>query len=369
MSQPSFVEEPIRALEGRYYTDPAVFEREKAAVFYRTWQYAGHVSELEAAGDYFTFSVCDQALFTVRGEDGCLRTFHNVCMHRGHRLVEGTGRKRALVCPYHGWTYELAGGLRGARNAQRTRGFDRSQVRLAEVRTEVLHGFVFVNLDREARPLGEWFPGVSEELLEYLPNIGRLRPIASVPVEERCNWKVTVENYNECYHCRVNHPTFVKGVVDPASYNVVPRGRLLRHSTRAADASAMSYAFEEGAGGRARDYGAWYLWPAFSFQVYPGGVLNTYLWRPLEVGRTMVYRGWYTVEGAPSETVAKLARQDRETTVAEDLRLVESVQQGLHSRGYRPGPLVLDPDLGVDSEHSVRALKEWVLEALSAHDS
>ena len=83
-----------------------------------------------------------------------------------------------------------------------------------------------------------------------------------------------------------------------------------------------------------------------------------------DVGRTEVVRGWYAPEGAAKETVLALAEQDRVTTLAEDVRLVESVQRGLGSRGYRPGPLVLDPKLGVNSEHSVQAFKSWVLEAL-----
>ena len=112
------------------------------------------------------------------------------------------------------------------------------------------------------------------------------------------------------------------------------------------------------------NYSSWYLWPTFSFQVYPGNVLNTYHWQPLGVDRVRVTRGWYTVDGEESEIVRELARQDRETTVEEDIGLVESVQRGLRSRGYRPGPLVIDPRGGVNSEHSVRQLHEWMRSAV-----
>ena len=110
-------------------------------------------------------------------------------------------------------------------------------------------------------------------------------------------------------------------------------------------------------------YSSWFLWPMFSFQVYPGNMLNTYHWRAVDAGRVVVWRGWYSMDGAESEVVRQLAIQDRETTVAEDIGLVESVQRGLASRGYRPGPLVIDPGYGVNSEHSIAVLQNWMRQA------
>ena len=102
----------------------------------------------------------------------------------------------------------------------------------------------------------------------------------------------------------------------------------------------------------------------FSAQVYPGNVLNTYHWRATSHDKVTVWRGWYSIGGEENETVRRLAIQDRETTVAEDITLVESVQRGLHSRGYRPGPLVVDPKGGVNSEHPVMYLQRWMREAI-----
>ena len=102
----------------------------------------------------------------------------------------------------------------------------------------------------------------------------------------------------------------------------------------------------------------------FSFQVYPGNVLNTYHWRAIDVGHVVVWRGWYTASSKDHDMVSKLATQDRDTTVAEDIRLVESVQRGLASRGYRPGPLVIDPQGGVNSEHPVMHLQRWMRAAI-----
>ena len=111
-------------------------------------------------------------------------------------------------------------------------------------------------------------------------------------------------------------------------------------------------------------YSSWYLWPMFSFQVYPGNVLNTYHWRPIDVEAVEVWRGWYTVDGEESPVIRDLAVQDRESTVEEDIHLVESQQRGYKCLGYRPGPLVIDPQGGVNSEHSIKVLQQWVREGL-----
>lgn len=368
MPAQSSVPSAVRTLAARFYTDPAQFQREREAIFFRTWQYAGHASQVTRPGDFFTFSIGDQALFCIRDENGTLRCFYNVCAHRGHALVSDDGHCSMLTCPYHAWTYELDGRLRRAPNQAKVPGFDGSGVRLTEVRVEVFCGFVFVNLDPHAAPMGEWYPEVEEQLRAFVPDLERLQPVHWVRIEEACNWKVTVENYSECYHCRLNHPTFARGVIDPNSYDIRPQGHCLRHTTRAADLSRMSYSIDP-ALPHGSDYSSWFLWPAFSFQVYPGALLNTYHWRPLHVENTVVFRGWYSIDGEESEEVARMADQDRRTTVEEDIRLVESVQRGMHSRGWQAGPLIIDPDFGLNSEHSIAALHGWLHEALAAQPS
>ncbi len=355
---------PTRTLEARYYTDPAIFDREVSGVLSRTWQFAGHVSLLENVGDYFAFQIADQNLFAIRGRDGEIKAFYNVCQHRAHELVKGTGNCRVVVCPYHAWTYELSGELRSGPNIKAVPGFERSDICLTEIRIEVFCGFIFANLDPAAQPMAEWFPDVEEQLRAFVPQIDELKPLEWVEVTERCNWKVSVENYCECYHCAINHPTFATGVVRPETYDIQPQGYCLRHTTECQNLDQMSYPIDLDANAHAGDYSSWYLWPTFSFQVYPGNVLNTYHWRGLSVDEVVLWRGWYTVGGAESDVIRKLAIQDRQTTVEEDVHLVESVQRGLGSRGYRPGPLVLDPDCGVNSEHSIRALQQWMREGV-----
>ena len=356
MNAPESFTAPADALPARYYTSPEIYARAMERIFFRSWQYVCHQSHLPATGDYYAFSLLGQDLFVVRGRDGRLRCFYNVCQHRGHTLVKETGRTRVLVCPYHAWSYELEGGLRAAPGSKQMPGFDRSKICLTEVRLDEFLGFVFVNLDDAAKPMAEVYPGVAEAVLALCPSIEDRRFAHEHEAQEFCNWLVAVENYNECYHCGHVHKAFADGVIDPASYDIQPfgTGRVLRHSSKAATGEGAWYDTS------GSDYGSFYLFPGFSLQIYPGGVVNTYYWRPLAVDDTRVHRGWFSKDGVVDDQLQNVIDMDRETTFAEDLALVREVQKGLGSRGYRPGPLVISPACGINSEHSISALHAWV---------
>lgn len=353
---------PPRALEARYYTDPQLHARARESIFHRSWQFACHQSAIPEPGDYAAFSVADEDLFVVRQKDGSIGCFHNVCQHRGHQLVEGTGRSRVIVCPYHAWAYELDGRLRGAPGTHGLAGFDKSAVCLTPVRLETFCGFVFVNLEEDAAPMADCFAGVEAAIRALCPDIDDRIFAHQHDAREYCNWLVAVENYNECYHCKVVHPTFASGVIDPRSYNIRAAFDGVKCLVHTAAAQSGDAAWYDTSGS---DYGSFFLWPAFSLQVYPSGLVNTYHWRPLAVDDTSVHRGWYSRDGVVDDTLQKVIDLDRDTTFAEDLELVKRVQRGLRSRGYRPGPLVVNPAEGIDSEHSIAKLHDWMREALS----
>ena len=353
----------VYALDPTYYSSSQIFENEIRNLFSSTWQFAGHASQLQNIGDYFTFELFDESFFCVLGEDSEIRTFYNVCQHRAHPLVSGCGTAQKLTCPYHAWTYDLEGNLKFGPNLKSVEGFDVSKIRLAEVQTQVFLNFIFINLDPNCKPMDQWFPNAENELKEFLPHYSDLAPVEWIEIDEQCNWKVSVENYSECYHCALNHRSFSSGVIKPQTYDIQPQGYCLRHRTEARSLKSMSYPIDTSIP-HANEYSSWYLWPTFSFQVYPGQVLNTYHWRPIDAENVKVWRGWYTRHGNYDEVIKNLAIQDRNTTVAEDIRLVESVHRGLKSRGYTPGPLVIDPNCGVNSEHSLMALHQWMRESI-----
>lgn len=354
----------IRSLDPQYYIDPVIFRAENEGLLRRTWQFAGHVSQLTRPGDYFTFSIAGENLFCVMDNAEEVRAYYNVCQHRAHELVEGFGNSKSIVCPYHAWSYALTGELRNAPNAKNVPGFDKGSICLTPVRIEEFCGFLFANLDPDADPMDVWFPNVREELSAFVPNYAELKPVEWVEIAEQCNWKVSIENYSECYHCSLNHPTFSKGVVKPDTYDIQPQGYCLRHTTECQNLDEMTYPIDLSANPHAGEYSSWFLWPMFSFQVYPGNVLNTYHWRATDTDHVTVWRGWYGSDDASTAVARQLSVQDRETTVAEDIRLVESVFRGLKSSGYRPGPLVISSKGGVNSEHSIKALQQWMRDAV-----
>jgi len=145
--------DPLLSLQARYYTDDSIYQAELKGLLAKTWQFAGHISQCEEPGDYFTFEIAGEALFCIRDQEDALQCFYNVCQHRAHQLLSGSGNNKLIVCPYHAWNYHLTGELRAAPNTKSVPGFDKSKICLTKVRCEVLHGFIFVNLDTQAQPV------------------------------------------------------------------------------------------------------------------------------------------------------------------------------------------------------------------------
>ncbi len=358
--QPGPKSPPVMGLEPRYFTDRDIFRRVLDEIFYRNWLLACHSSQLEKPGDYLTLEIFDQDIVIAHARETGIKAFYNVCQHRGHKLAEGRGNRKLLVCPYHAWSYDLEGRLRAAPHANRVPGFDMSRICLSEIRVENFLGFIFINLDPGCKSMDETYPGIRNEMLALCPDAEQRRYAYQHSADEGCNWFVAVENYNECYHCGHCHPSFAKGVIDPASYAIAPYGDIkVLHHTSAPSRSEEAWYDTSGA-----SYGSFFLWPASAIQFYPGGVVNSYCWRPLAVDDVRVLRGFYSNDGEVDETLRKVIDNDRETTFQEDLDIVRQVQRGLNSRGYVPGPLLLNPDGGINNELSIFKLHQWLREAV-----
>ena len=209
---PRSVTDRLRALPARYYVDREILEREREQIFFRSWQYACHVSELDAPGAFVAFEIMGQNLFVLRNSEGEIRAFYNVCPHRGHKLLEGAGRKKVIVCPYHQWSYSLDGNLRHDRSTASSETPQADSICLSPVRVDRLLDFVFVNLDPEAQPVADFWPGLEAHVKSIVPDLDSysLSPGGSVlhPVDVRANWKIQVDNFLECYHCRIGHESF-----------------------------------------------------------------------------------------------------------------------------------------------------------------
>eukprot|EP01036_Dinobryon_divergens_P006873 gene6873-9134_t len=187
----------------RYYTDPAIYEREKEAIFFKSWNYACHVSQVAEPGSYVTCKVADQNIAVMRGQDGVLRAFYNVCSHRAHELLTGCGKATMVTCPYHAWTYHMDGRLRTAIGQKRVEGFEAKEFGLKAVGLEEYAGFVFVNLDLAAAPLAAGAGSLAQDIAGYCSDVPALKFAHRLTYEIKANWKNVVDNFLECYHCSV----------------------------------------------------------------------------------------------------------------------------------------------------------------------
>ncbi len=191
------------ALPPEMYRRPDVLERERDRIFAREWLCPGRAADIPGPGDYLTFSINDQPLFVVRGPDGAIRSFSNVCRHRMMRLLEDRGTCRTIVCPYHGWSYGLRGELLGAPHAKQTAGFEPANFGLPAIRTEVWEGWIYVTLDAEAPSLGERLAPLRDLVGRY--GAADYVPIATQDFVWNTNWKLLTENFMESYHLPVAH--------------------------------------------------------------------------------------------------------------------------------------------------------------------
>jgi len=350
-------------LPGHFYYEPAIFAHETEAIFYRTWQYAGHVSQLTEPGDYITCDVGEESILVLRDRAGDLRAFYNVCQHRAHRLLAGEGRlKSVITCPYHAWCYGLDGALRAARNSDQVAGFDKAQFSLRPVRVEALCGFVYVNLDPQATALGEQLHDFEREFLSFDPRPERLVRAYHKEIDVQANWKNVIENYAECYHCPNSHPSLSTAALDMQSYRIHVHEAYHVHTSGNCGVD-QGYSFSTEEGQRGADFASWLIWPNVVFEYYPGGKLTVFHNKPVGPERTLQVIDWYLPQAEPSameQEVIDFVDVVRE----EDIPIVESVQRGLHSRGYGQGRFMVDEEGSGLSEHAVHDFQLKVLRAL-----
>ncbi|WP_350334264.1 aromatic ring-hydroxylating oxygenase subunit alpha [Coralliovum pocilloporae] len=347
-------------LAAYYYTDQKVMEAEVNDLLYNSWQFVCHVSDIAEPKDFYAFSLQGQEYFLTRTTDGDLKGYHNVCPHRGHRLVNGSGRKSVITCPYHAWTFGLDGNLRGARGVDRKASPERHQ--LIPIRVDVLLGLVFVSANPDIQPLADYAPGMAAQMLRACPDLADYvvnRDGAEFGHTYLCdaNWKIMLDNYLECYHCQMAHPEFNEMMdIGSSTFSMFPNYTYQNAPTRMkADNAAFPLDLDHDV--LVGEF--WWMFPNIVFGQFPG-TRNFYVSRfdPLEPGRT----SRYTLSLKPKEpTDPGAAERERlrsiwTTTVVsvEDKELCENVQRGMNQRGFKNGWYVNDPgDHGI-SEHAMR---------------
>lgn len=335
------------------YTDETLFRAEIERVFRRSWLFAGHVSEFPEAGSYRLLDLPYAPVIVARGHDGQLRAFFNACRHRGApvvRDVEGTAR--LLVCQFHSWSYDLDGELVRVPDERDFVGLVREERALPTVRCETWGGFVFVNLDHDAPPLGEWLTPLAARYSELAE--APLRLVSRTSSELGCNWKIAVEAFLEIYHVKTVHTQTGAYILDPAggvmmlhpnghSSMIVPfQDYVLEGSSPALELFfPRDVPSIDGASGL-------YTTSNVSFQIFPNLVTPTdvngfpvLLFWPTAVDRTRFDVIWYGVDWGdgdrPSGWEVKLAAW--EVLLEEDRRNLEPIQRSVEAAAHGGVPL------------------------------
>jgi len=310
-------------LPAEYYRGDSAWPIERRAIFAKAWLFLGHESQVSEPGQWIAETLAGWPIVAVRGEDGVLRAFHNVCRHRAGPLTDadsGRCENGALVCRYHGWRYALDGRLRAARDFGQADGFDPRDYALMPVRVCVWRGLVFVTLDEAAAPITDILAPIDARLggadWEGLALASRrAHPIA-------CNWKTYVENYLEGYHIPVMHPS-LDAEVDSARYSVAMEGGVAFHHAPSKDPDGVYDGLF-----------AW-IWPNWAINVYKTGLM---IERMSPIGPHDVRLDYFylTPAGAP---VAEATMAMSDVVTAEDKWIVERVQENLNAGIYATGRL------------------------------
>ena len=344
-------------LPAAWYSDEGVYGLERDRIFATAWQYAGPAEEVSKPGSFFAAQIGHIPVAVVRGSDGALRGFVNVCRHRGHLVVQGAGCRETLQCPYHAWTYDLDGTLRKAPRSEREPGFDPAGFSLLPVSVGAWGPFVFVNPDPNAAPLDEALGEMPEIVARSGLDADTLRFHSHHEWPVGSNWKIALENYLECYHCPAAHPGFSK-VID-----VNPDNYLLQvHPTFSSQIGPVRASALTGNGkaaytprGVVEQSQYHFLFPATTVNIAPG-ITNVSIerWIPDGAKRTFEVTDYYFGPDASEKKIEELMAWDSQVG-AEDVSLVESVQRGLDSGTVPQGRLMEESEqLIADFQRRVR---------------
>ena len=337
-----------RTLPADAYVSADVFRWETENLFKSTWVCIGRSAELLGPGQIRAVDVAGESVLLARDGEGALTAFSNVCRHRGHELApEGDPIDARLIrCPYHSWSYRFNGDLRAAPTFNQTPGFDMGDFPLIPVSVTEYLGWAWVDLSGGAPPAVDFFGNLAEIAAPY--ETERLTTGAVHAYEIAANWKIVVENYNECYHCSSIHPELCEVTPPESGLDHQPTGMwcggtmvLKDHAvTMSLDGESAGVNFR-GVTGESQRH-VWYLTivPNLLLSMQPDYVM-THRVTPIAPDRTHVECAWlfapesYATQGFdPSYAV-----DFWDITNREDWAACESVMNGVRQRGYRPGPL------------------------------
>jgi len=358
-----------KALEGRYFTDPEIFRAEMERFYFGMWVCVGRSEQIATAGKYFVAEVAGESVIVTREEGGGVRGFYNVCRHRGTQLcAEPTGEFAGRIqCPYHAWTYGLDGRLLAAPHME-GEAFRKEDYPLHAVGAEEWEGLIFVYLGKEKTALREQLGDLPEKFAGW--GMGDLRRYKIEKYEVKANWKLIVQNYNECLHCPVLHPAlnkvtnYLSGDNDPAHEGYIGGSMLFRGEAETMSVDGVRRrAYLPGLNAEQRKLVLYYaVYPNLFLSLHPDYVMVHRLW-PRAVDRTEVETEWlfHPAEMAKEDFYGDDAVEFWDITNKEDWWITEQSQKGVSSRGYIPGPYSKSEKLPAEFDKKIRGENKGVL--------
>ena len=334
-------------LPARAYVDRGWFDAEMDAVFAEMWLAAGRAAELQGSGAFIRRDLAGASVLIVRAGDGTLVAFHNVCRHRGTRLCtleHGTFQGR-IQCPYHAWTYGLDGRLLAAPLMDEVADFDRADYPLRPVACDEWDGHIFINLSGSPAPLAAQIGDLPARFAPW--RMHELRMVRRIEYDLATNWKLVVQNYNECLHCPVIHPLLnrmhhylaAENVPTTETYCGGAMGFKPGVETLSADGKRRR-AVLPGLGERERAVVNYFaIYPNFLLTLHPDYMMTITIW-PVDPGHTRLVAEWHfhPDEIAKPDFVFEDAIEFWDRTNREDWAISEQSYLGISSRGYQPGP-------------------------------
>ena len=358
-----------RHLPGHYYTSKEIFQREIDMIFMREWLCVGRVEEFEKAGDYRALRIVGEPLVICRGVDGELRAFRNLCQHRGVEVAVGEGNTKRFTCRYHGWTYATDGRLSGAPHNDEVRGFDFESCRLPTVNLDIWGGYIFVNFDPHCRSLGECLDADGVRNFAAFLQPENTRTSDKFVFEVPCNWKFVPENLMDMYHVGVIHKASFGAhfPVNDFRFNLTGQGyNAVYEALTMAPNGVTLFRQMPWLEGKVTDKFACTTWLRPTMNIFGRhDLIQPWVAMPIDVDRTEVTI--YTQ--LPNEFFDEPGFAEKNQIYADFIRLVatedeamlESLQTGVKSNGFNPGPTV-------KLERAIHHLLNYYLDALLDDD-
>ena len=336
-----------RTMPRDYYASPAIFVREREAIFARHWICVGRERDFAEPGAYRLADVAGESLIVVRDRDGDIRAHYNVCRHRGTRLcTEARGTlSETIQCPYHAWTYRLDGRLIGAPHMAGTPEFALAEYPLHSAAIGRWEGFVFVNLALSPEPLEQAFAPLSGRFARF--NLPELLSVRRIEYLVQANWKLILQNYSECLHCPTIHPELTTKLPYASGANDLTEGPFLggymeiKAPHQSATMSGRACAIPLGdLPDEDRNRAYYYtLFPNMMLSLHPDYAVY-YMVAPKSECASVVVCEWMVNAEAPSRPGYNIADAEEfwDRTNRQDWHICEQSQLGVMSRVYEPGP-------------------------------